>query len=131
MADHGIGGGEGELVDQPRDRGEPMAVEQAEERVAEGVVDQSAEVASGGDGVEDHEQEATSGEEPSAVKAEPRATNQAGAVEPEIDPVGLNTTSRGSPVVDSGSGDVEDSGAGGDDIGPSGPRRGTRRKARG
>ncbi|KAI8547622.1 hypothetical protein RHMOL_Rhmol07G0209700 [Rhododendron molle] len=97
MADHGIGGGEGEVVDQSGDRGERMAVEPAEDRAAEAVVDRSAEVPSDGDGVEDHEQEAGAGKNRRAIEAEPRATVEASLVGPVVEPIGFSTEARASP----------------------------------
>ncbi|KAI8563760.1 hypothetical protein RHMOL_Rhmol03G0134100 [Rhododendron molle] len=119
MADHGGNEGEGEVVDQPGDRGETMAVETVEEQEAEAVVNRSVETPRGGDGIQDREQEAAGGEESRAVEAEPGARDQAGAVGSSSEPKGSGMVAEGPPMVDRGSGGAEGNGAVGDNTEPS------------
>ncbi|KAI8530000.1 hypothetical protein RHMOL_Rhmol11G0020100 [Rhododendron molle] len=83
------------------------------------VIGEGAETRGGGGGVQDRDQENAGGEEDRTRESDPRAMDQAGAVEPEIDPMGLTTTPRGPPVVDSSSGEAGGSSAVGDDTEPS------------
>ncbi|KAI8530257.1 hypothetical protein RHMOL_Rhmol11G0042400 [Rhododendron molle] len=82
MADHGGNEGEAEVVDQPGDRGETMAVETAEEQEAEAVVNRSAETPRGGDGIQDGKQEAAGGEE-SCARAVDSAKGKGDVIEEE------------------------------------------------
>ncbi|KAI8535521.1 hypothetical protein RHMOL_Rhmol10G0180400 [Rhododendron molle] len=101
MADHGGNSGGGEVVNRPEDAGGPMETE-TEDQQPVGVV----------------------------KEAEPRATEEARALEPSVEPVGSGTTAEGTPVVGGSSGDAGGSGAMGDDLGPIGspPRDPTRGK---
>ncbi|KAI8547560.1 hypothetical protein RHMOL_Rhmol07G0205700 [Rhododendron molle] len=114
MADHGVGGGEGEVVDQPGDRGETMAVEIEEEQAAEAVASRSAEIPHGGDGVLGREQETSREEVRRTIESVPRAMDQVGAVGSSSEPMNSGTAAEGPPMVERGFGDVEGSGAIGD-----------------
>ncbi|KAI8571882.1 hypothetical protein RHMOL_Rhmol01G0154500 [Rhododendron molle] len=118
MADCGDTSGGGEVVDLLEDRGGPMATKTAEQKPEEAVASTGAVATSGGDGVQEQQQETAGGEVTCAIEAEPRATVQAGAVGPRIDPAGPSSAVEGSPVV-RGSSDVAGSNdTRGDDIGP-------------
>ncbi|KAI8547397.1 hypothetical protein RHMOL_Rhmol07G0192500 [Rhododendron molle] len=115
MADHGTGGGEGEVVDHPSDRGEQMAVEETDQTVAEPARVEGAVLTDGGDAIQDREQEAAGGENPRAIEGESRARDHAGAVGSSSEPEVSGMVAEGPPVVDRSSG----AGAVGDDAGPS------------
>ncbi|KAI8535524.1 hypothetical protein RHMOL_Rhmol10G0180700 [Rhododendron molle] len=118
MADHINVGGSGEVVDRPEDQGGPMESETGEQTPAEVVEGQGAEAESGGDGGQERQQEAADGEESRAVETDPRARDQAGAVESSREAEGSSKVAEGPPMVDRGSGVVDSSGAIGDDTGP-------------
>ncbi|KAI8530319.1 hypothetical protein RHMOL_Rhmol11G0047900 [Rhododendron molle] len=120
MADHGTGGGEGEVIDQSEDRGGPMAVEEVGRTAAEPAGVEGAVLTSGGDGEQGHGQEAAGGENPRGVESETRARDQAGVVEPNREPEGSGMMAEGPPVVEGVSGGAGGSGAVGDKTGLSG-----------
>ncbi|KAI8535430.1 hypothetical protein RHMOL_Rhmol10G0173300 [Rhododendron molle] len=97
-----------------------MESEIGEQTTAEFVAGRGAEAAGGGNGRQEQQQEAAGGEEPRAVESDPRARDQAGAVESSREPEGSGMVAEGLPIVDRGSGVVDSSGAVGDDTGPSG-----------
>ncbi|KAI8534856.1 hypothetical protein RHMOL_Rhmol10G0129100 [Rhododendron molle] len=109
MADHSDGGGGGEVVDRPEDRGGPMGVEIVDQGPAEAVGDIGAEVGEGGDGIQGCEEEAAGGEVSRAVEAEPRAMDQAVVVEPSSEPVDSGMVAEGPPVVEGSSGGISGS----------------------
>ncbi|KAI8555033.1 hypothetical protein RHMOL_Rhmol05G0142800 [Rhododendron molle] len=112
MADHGGNGSGGEVIDRPEDRGGPMATEQEDQKTTEEARVRGAVIEDGGDGGGDQQQEAGDGESR-------RATVEASPVGPVVEPVGSGTVAEGSPILGRSSGDVEGSGAVGDDTGPS------------
>ncbi|KAI8530384.1 hypothetical protein RHMOL_Rhmol11G0054100 [Rhododendron molle] len=120
MADHGTGGGEGEVIDQSEDRGGPMAVEEVGRTAAEPAGVEGVVLTSGGDGEQGHGQEAAGGENPRGVESETRARDQAGVVEPNREPEGSGMMAEGPPVVEGVSGGAGGSGAVGDKTGLSG-----------
>ncbi|KAI8550816.1 hypothetical protein RHMOL_Rhmol06G0136800 [Rhododendron molle] len=93
MADHGNGGGGGEVVDQSEDRGGPMETQLGDQRLAGAVKGESAAVEGGGDGRENQEQEV------------------GGEVEPVVQPPDPSMAVAASSVPGSG---LEDTGHGGD-----------------
>ncbi|KAI8571790.1 hypothetical protein RHMOL_Rhmol01G0146300 [Rhododendron molle] len=109
MADHGTGGGEGEVVDHPGDRGEQMAVEETDQMVAEPARVEGAVLIDGGDGLQGRDQEAAGGENPRVVEGEPHARDQAGAVGSSGEPENSGMVAEGPPMVERGSGDAEGS----------------------
>lgn len=104
MADHGDGGGEGEVVDRPEDRGGPMGVDTGDQRPVEAVRVEGAVVAGHDEGNGDREQEVGGGDERRATEEEPRVIEETRAVEPSIEPVGSGTAAEGSPAVGGSSG---------------------------
>ncbi|KAI8568373.1 hypothetical protein RHMOL_Rhmol02G0193500 [Rhododendron molle] len=128
MADHGNGGGEGEVVDQVEDRGGPMEAQTGDQMVTEGAVGISAVVAGGGDGGEDQQQKVGDGEKGRATEGDPCTTVLAGAVESSGEPAGSSAIAGGPPMVGGSSGGVGGSGATGYDPGLNGtPPRDTAR----
>ncbi|KAI8555309.1 hypothetical protein RHMOL_Rhmol05G0164800 [Rhododendron molle] len=99
MAEHGDSGDRGEVVNHPRDEGASMEPKIGDQTVAMEVTGTDAETTSGGDGVQDCEQEAVGGEEHRTVEPEPRAMDEAGAVGPRVDPGGPSSTVEGSYVI--------------------------------
>ncbi|KAI8550652.1 hypothetical protein RHMOL_Rhmol06G0123900 [Rhododendron molle] len=119
MAEHGGDGVDGDVINQPKNRGGPMAVEETDQTTADPVGVEDAVVEEGGDDGGNREQ-ATGGEENRrAIEMEPRATEPARAVGSISEPAGTNTEARASPTVGGSSGGVEGSGVVGDDPGPS------------
>ncbi|KAI8559814.1 hypothetical protein RHMOL_Rhmol04G0204000 [Rhododendron molle] len=115
MAEGNGNGGGGEVVDQPKDRGEPIAVEERDQRPLETVTGTSIDAMNGGDGNQGRDEEAAGGGEHRAMKIEPRVTDQAGVVGPRIEPLDPSTAARGSVATNGGSGDA---GSGGDPHAP-------------
>ncbi|KAI8571970.1 hypothetical protein RHMOL_Rhmol01G0162400 [Rhododendron molle] len=119
MAEHGGDGVDGDVINQPENRGGPMAVEETDQTMANPVGVEDTVVEEGGDDGGNREQ-ATGGEENRrASETEPCATEPARAVESISEPAGMNTEARASPTVGGSSGGVEGSGVVGDDPGPS------------
>ncbi|KAI8538396.1 hypothetical protein RHMOL_Rhmol09G0099800 [Rhododendron molle] len=119
MADHGDGGGSGEVVDRSEDQGGMMVAEMGDETVAETVGVSSAAAESGGDGVQEQQQETAGDEVPRAAESETRARDQIGAVGVSGEPEVSGMVAEGLPVVGGSSGGIIGSGAGEDDTGPS------------
>ncbi|KAI8568245.1 hypothetical protein RHMOL_Rhmol02G0183900 [Rhododendron molle] len=119
MAEHGSNESGGEVVDQPEDRGGSMTVEETDQTAAEHIGIEGAEVGGGGDGAQSREEETAGGDNPHAVEAEPRATDQAGATRSSSELEDSGMVAEGPPMVDRGSGGVEGSGAVGDNTEPS------------
>ncbi|KAI8572113.1 hypothetical protein RHMOL_Rhmol01G0173300 [Rhododendron molle] len=130
MADNKNNGGGGEVVDRPEDRGGPMAIEGADQTAAELVGVEGAVVASSSDGGEDQQQEIGSGGEGRAREPDARAMEQAGAMGPNIEPMGPGSVAEASSIVDRSLDSVDGSGAVGDVTKPSGspPRDSTKGK---
>ncbi|KAI8559766.1 hypothetical protein RHMOL_Rhmol04G0199500 [Rhododendron molle] len=111
MADHGDGGGSGEVVDCSEDRGGMMVAETGDETVVETIGATSATAESGGDGIQEQQQETAGDEVPRAAESEARARDQVGAVGSSRAPEVLGMVAEGPPVVDRSSGGAEGSGA--------------------
>ncbi|KAI8550575.1 hypothetical protein RHMOL_Rhmol06G0117800 [Rhododendron molle] len=118
MADHGNGGGEGEVVGQAEDRGGPMETQTGDQMATEAVTNAGAVMESGSDGGEGREQEADRLENPRATEENPRTTVLIGAVGSNLAAEGSGMVADGSPVVSGSSGDGGRSGAVGDVPGP-------------
>ncbi|KAI8568944.1 hypothetical protein RHMOL_Rhmol02G0239900 [Rhododendron molle] len=119
MAEEGGNGGSGDVIDRPGDVGGPMAVEVNDQQRAETTSVEGATVGDGSDGDGDREQEIGGEDVRRATEEEPRATVEASPVGPGVESEGSGSVAVGSRVVDRSSGGARDSGAGGDDTGPS------------
>ncbi|KAI8563674.1 hypothetical protein RHMOL_Rhmol03G0127600 [Rhododendron molle] len=130
MADHGSGGGGGEVIDQPEDRGGPMEIQTGDQTTTEGAVGTSAAVTGGGDGGVNQQQEIGDEENPHTTEENPHATIPTGAAGFISEAEGPGVVAEGSSVVGGSSGDGGSSGAMSDISGPNGspPRDSARGK---
>ncbi|KAI8572798.1 hypothetical protein RHMOL_Rhmol01G0228500 [Rhododendron molle] len=113
MADHGTGGGEGEVIDRSEDRGGPMEVKRVDQTTTEETGIQGAVATDGGDGEQGRPQQEVGGGD------EHRATVEASPAGSIVEPVGSGTVAEGSLVVRGSSEDARGSGVVGDDTGQS------------
>ncbi|KAI8536173.1 hypothetical protein RHMOL_Rhmol10G0235600 [Rhododendron molle] len=113
MAEHGNGGGEGEVVDRVEDRGGPMETQTGDRSATKEAVGTSAVVAGGGDDGASQQQEVGDEENP-------RATVPTGAVGSISEAEGPGIVAEGPPMVGGSSGGSGSSGAVGDKPGPNG-----------
>lgn len=93
MADHGEGegGGGGDVIDQPEDRGSTMEAEMGDQTTAGAVTDASAAATDGGDGGGDHEEAVRDEVVPRAIEDEPRARVETSPVRDEMEQQGVGT----------------------------------------
>ncbi|KAI8551021.1 hypothetical protein RHMOL_Rhmol06G0152400 [Rhododendron molle] len=120
MAENNGNGDGGDVINHSEDCGGPMVVE-TEDQTREGAVAGTSVVAaSGGNGGEGQQQEVAGKENHHATKAEPRATEENGAVGSSIEPVGSGIAAEGTPVVGGSAGGAGGSDVAGDDVEPIG-----------
>ncbi|KAI8568399.1 hypothetical protein RHMOL_Rhmol02G0196000 [Rhododendron molle] len=119
MAEHGNGGSEGEVVDQPEDAGGPMEVEKGDQQPLEAVMGQGVVVASHGGGNQGRKQEVCGEDVWHMSKREQCATEEPRAVGPSVEPMGSSAAVGGPSIIGRGTGGADGSGAGGDDTGSS------------
>lgn len=79
MADHSTGGGEGEVIDRPEDRGGPMEAQPRDQTVMEETTGASAAATGHGDCDHGREQEVGDGGNERTLEGEQRATEMNGA----------------------------------------------------